>query len=49
MITLILGKTNSLKVRKFWDSRQLRSIYFTFELVPKPEPIDVSVVEPRNY
>ena len=39
MKTRILEK---IKVRKFRDSRQLRSIYFTFKLVPKHEPIDVN-------
>ena len=36
-------------LRTFWVCRQLRSIYFTFKLVPKPEPIDVSVIKPDNY
>ena len=39
MKTRILKK---IKVRKFRDSTQLRSIYFTFKLVPKHEPIDVN-------
>ena len=46
MITLNLEK---IKIRKFGESAQVRSIYFTLNLVLKFEPFDVNAVEPSNY
>ena len=37
-----------LKVRKVWHLRQMTFVNLTFELIPKSEPVEVSVVKLSN-